>query len=399
MSPVFYILISMAVTNVILTLVFFIAWQGFGRARHALTWSLTFAFATTQWLTNLARDQLPSFEFYWILVTAITLVVISLGLLGHLQRCNKRVSAWHLSVPAIIALLAVSWFTIFDPHKGLQSSITPLYASLTLGLSAWLIIQHRERSTIAEIGAAATIGIFGVLQFLAGSVALAQGAQTDAALTQAYYALNFVGMPAAYTGMGLFVVLMIASDLAEQLRELARRDQLTGLLNRRGFGERSAAAYQHARFAKTPVAVIMTDIDHFKAINDQWGHQVGDHAIEHFAGILRRGRRSADVLARIGGEEFALILPGVSLEAGLEISRRLCQDLRERPLRLEDKTVGMTASFGVAALSDKDTCLSDAICRADDALYQSKRSGRDRVDLVASQVFLTEQGLLSRGQP
>lgn len=394
MSPVYYILISMLLTNVILAVVFATAWRCLGRDRHTLTWALTFSFATVQWVVNLCRPYFESFQVFWILVSAITLVVTSLGLLGHLQRTRQQFSLWQISIPAIAALLMVAWFTIGWPHSGIRTAITPIYASITLGISAWVVIRFRKQPTAADFGAAAIIGAFGVLQLLAGLVALTLGTEPAATTTQIYYHLNFVGMPAAYTGMGLFVVLMIASDIAEQLREVARQDQLTGLQNRRGFGEQSALAYASARRESTPVAIIMADIDHFKAINDSHGHQAGDEALRHFSNLLARKRRTTDIVGRVGGEEFALILPGADLETAIRISSELCDLVNDEPANYGDQKIEMTASFGVAALSVKDTCMTDAITRADAALYRSKQRGRNRIDLQASQVLLNEDGRL-----
>ena len=108
----------------------------------------------------------------------------------------------------------------------------------------------------------------------------------------------------------MFVIFMLASDIMEEMKEIAVRDQLTGLLNRRGFNEQAAQAYASARRANRPVSVIMTDIDRFKFINDEHGHAAGDSALCQFARILSAGRRTEDVLARVGGEEFALVLQG-----------------------------------------------------------------------------------------
>ena len=194
--------------------------------------------------------------------------------------------------------------------------------------------------------------------------------------------------------MGMFVVFMLASDLSEQMREIAVKDELTGLLNRRGFGEQAASAYAASRRSGRPVSVIMTDIDRFKQINDDFGHSAGDVALCHFADFLQVNRREDDVTARVGGEEFALILSGADLTEAVRIADELCDRIQETPVDLDGRQLVMTASFGVATISENDTCLADVVVRADRALYRSKREGRNRIDLESSQMMLALDGSL-----
>jgi diguanylate cyclase (GGDEF)-like protein len=192
----------------------------------------------------------------------------------------------------------------------------------------------------------------------------------------------------------MFVIFMLASDLSEQMREIAVRDQLTGLLNRRGFAEQTERAYATARRTDRPISVIMADIDHFKSINDEFGHAAGDNALCHFAKILKVTRRADDIFARMGGEEFAIVLPGTVLEEAIHISEDLCRLLKEAPMIVEGRSMPMTASFGVATLSLNDSSMTDAVIRADRALYRSKRAGRSRVDLESSQIMRGSDGTL-----
>jgi diguanylate cyclase (GGDEF)-like protein len=138
----------------------------------------------------------------------------------------------------------------------------------------------------------------------------------------------------------------------------------------------------------------MTDIDHFKDVNDKFGHAAGDAALAHFAELLMTDRRMEDVVARVGGEEFAIVLPGTDLAGSIEIADELCEGLEATPLVVDGADIVMTASFGVATISNKDSCLTDVIVRADRALYRSKRAGRNRVDLESSQLMRTADGTL-----
>jgi diguanylate cyclase (GGDEF)-like protein/PAS domain S-box-containing protein len=167
----------------------------------------------------------------------------------------------------------------------------------------------------------------------------------------------------------------------DELRSLAMRDALTGCYNRRALFERFEALIGKARAERTPLACIMTDIDHFKNVNDTYGHATGDKVLQVVAKALAAGLRDADVLARYGGEEFCIVLPGVGAEEAREIAERLRCEIESRAGKGIRGAPGVTvtSSFGVMAL---ETGIPDALAlidEADKALYLSKKAGRNRV--------------------
>ncbi|MEK8053273.1 diguanylate cyclase [Ideonella sp. DXS22W] len=176
------------------------------------------------------------------------------------------------------------------------------------------------------------------------------------------------------------------ADLTEALqlnRELATRDMLTGLLNRRAMTELLAQVAQRPPRSAGPLVLALLDIDHFKRINDRHGHQVGDAVLQRFADLARAELRTSDALARWGGEEFLLLLPGTPLAAAETVLARL----RERIAGADFGAIvpGLTVSFSAgvslcAAGEDGDR----AIERADQALYRAKHAGRNRVELAAA---------------
>jgi len=393
-SPVFYILVALVLTSAMISMVFFMAWKMLGEKPYALSWAVAFLAATVQWSLNLANAWFPDWGTYWITVNAFALVVITLGLRGHCQRTKCKRLPKNLWPYAGIVYVAVIWTTIINPHVGIGASLVPGLASLTLFASATMIIAHREVTRPAEWAAALSLIAFGLTQLAAAGVALMQGADGNEVWRSLYLHVNFLTLPAGYTGTAMFVLFMLASDLSEDMKEIAVRDQLTGLLNRRGFSEQGAQAFATASRSNRPLSVIITDIDRFKYINDEHGHAAGDSALCHFARILAAGRRTEDILARVGGEEFALVLPGTTLEAATKIADGLCSLIDASPIRVEGNSLPMTASFGVATISDKDSSMTDIIVRADRALYRSKRAGRNRVDLESSQVLRALDGSL-----
>ena len=297
-SPVFYILVALTLTSAMISVIFFLAWKLLGGKPYAMSWAVAFLAATLQWAFNLGHGLFPTFETYWITVNTFSLVVITLGIRGHCQRTNCTHLPGNLWPYAGMVYVAVVWTTVVDPHVGLRTAIVPGVASLTLFLSALMIVRHREQTRPAEWAAASALVLFGLAQGAAATVAMLQGAAGDPVMRDLYLHFNFLMLPAGLTGSAMFVIFMLASDISEDMKEIAVRDQLTGLLNRRGFGEQAAQAYATARRSARPVSVIMTDIDRFKYINDEHGHAAGDDALCHFARILSAGRRAEDILAR-----------------------------------------------------------------------------------------------------
>ena len=361
---------------------------------YALHWAAAFVAATFYWLANLAVNWFPSFEAYWLTINALGIVSITLALRGHCQRTDCKSLPDNLWPYAILVFAGVFWTMIVQPHAGLSAAILPFAAAITLFLSATMILKHREQPRPAEWAAAITMIIFALVQLPAAVFALGLGPGKSAVMDMMYSHPTVLVIPAGFIGMAMFVIFMLASDVSVDMKEIAVRDQLTGLLNRRGFSEQSAIAYATTRRRRAPISVIMTDIDHFKTVNDEFGHATGDEALAHFAKLLNENRRIDDIAARIGGEEFALVLPGMQIEQAISIADELCERMAASPMTVDGRDVVMTASFGVAAISEKDTCLRDVIIRADRALYRSKRAGRNRVDLESSQFMRAVDGTL-----
>jgi diguanylate cyclase (GGDEF)-like protein len=183
---------------------------------------------------------------------------------------------------------------------------------------------------------------------------------------------------------------MSKQELVEKntaLELLANHDMLSGCLNRRAFFELGQALLDRALYDNSPLVCVMADIDHFKRINDTWGHGVGDQAIQRFAELLRQQIRPGDLLGRYGGEEFCLILPGATETRGMSLAETLRQVVacNDGEGLEPGSAVTLSASFGVAMLSKQGARLSDLIELADQAMYVAKKTGRNRVVLAGPQ--------------
>lgn len=169
-------------------------------------------------------------------------------------------------------------------------------------------------------------------------------------------------------------------ETLEALRQLATRDQLTGLLNRREFDRIMAEEAERCRRFGQPLALVMVDIDHFKAVNDTHGHQAGDAVLREIAKTLTGQLRTVDRVARIGGEEFALVLMQTGRSAATEVAQRVVEAVAASPVVIESgASLRLTISAGVAVLPDDVSWLELLIGAADRSLFAAKRGGRNRV--------------------
>lgn len=169
-------------------------------------------------------------------------------------------------------------------------------------------------------------------------------------------------------------------QLEEKLAELALSDPLTGIANRRHFMTQAENELTRCRRYSQPLSLLMFDLDHFKAINDRHGHQTGDLVLQKVAGICRSGLREVDLLARLGGEEFAILLPQTGGRDARRLADRLRQAIANSPLLCDQgPALSFSVSVGVATLKNDDEKLDALLLRADQRLYQAKAAGRNRV--------------------
>lgn len=172
-------------------------------------------------------------------------------------------------------------------------------------------------------------------------------------------------------------------DVADRMLEaMAATDPLTGLLNRRGFARAAHPAITRARRQEQPVSVAMFDIDRFKPINDRFGHEAGDAVLRDIATSLRTELRAGDLLGRMGGEEFALVLPDTDPEQAAVVAERMCEAVRRLVRHPAGAPSAVTLSGGIAQVGrggEAEIALERALREADGALYRAKEAGRNRV--------------------
>lgn len=186
---------------------------------------------------------------------------------------------------------------------------------------------------------------------------------------------------------GQSILFAIIHDITErralelEMRRLATTDPLTGLANRRVFLDQVARELERFQRYDKPVALLMLDLDSFKRINDTRGHATGDAVLQHFANVARESLRKIDLLGRLGGEEFAALLPGTDAAGAVHLAERLRQAVAERPAEIEGGSLAYTVSIGVTWFAPADSNADAILARADRALYHAKDNGRNQVEV------------------
>jgi diguanylate cyclase (GGDEF)-like protein len=169
-----------------------------------------------------------------------------------------------------------------------------------------------------------------------------------------------------------------------ELERLAMLDPLTGAANRRHLDQRARAEIERARRDNEALGIVIFDIDHFKQVNDSHGHSAGDHVLRHVVDTAKAQLRASDFLARIGGEEFVLLLPGQDQAASAHVAERIRAALAAQPVHTPcGEVINISSSFGVGELG-QHLQLEAALCAADKSLYNAKQGGRNRVELATS---------------
>src|SRR5215207_1114040 len=169
--------------------------------------------------------------------------------------------------------------------------------------------------------------------------------------------------------------------LFQEVQSLALTDPLTGLQNRRSLFELGRVEFARMQRMKRSFCCMMLDLDHFKKINDEYGHLIGDHVLQEFARRCKNLVREVDLVGRYGGEELIILLPETDIPTSMQVAERLCTSIASEPIKIFNKEISVTVSIGVATQDENTTDLETLIARADQAMYIAKHKGRNRVAL------------------
>jgi diguanylate cyclase (GGDEF)-like protein len=333
------------------------------------------------------------------------LIMISRAIMPVPMRVSENLSACLLVLVFFLIYMGMRWFvlrlrlaTMNGPlalsaamttilsvgvmHPGWELAAARLAALIVLAATIVMLLRPRVKSL------ADTARIMALLMvFVAATVALQLVLSLrifppDRQLDQAAHDLTMIGI----TMLGFAFVGMYVAETKRRLHEETRLDSLTGLHNRRAFEEMIQREVQLAARDNTPLTLLMMDLDHFKQLNDTWGHALGDRALRTFGGVLLTVTGTRDAVARLGGEEFAILLPGRSPRSALSLAERLRATVEGLRLSEGEELVRFTVSVGLSSLQPGETGFEPMLRRADRALYKVKRSGRNRVLLAETEI-------------
>ncbi len=336
-----------------------------------------------------AMPALAGVAGYWLADDAVDMVLfsgISLMVVGTRHFAGK-----HGGVPMLFVLnllLAAAIAGGAWPHADLLQTLRP-WMPVVLGLGQVLLLLDLVRHVVPLLPQKRGTGRFAALSLvlIAASCAGLNAWNLAAAIVQP----GVVGPLAqdgalivldvfAVVGLSISFALMAHDRLRRMLERKASHDDLTGLLARGAFWQELEAASAQADRHGKPLTVAFIDLDHFKAINDVYGHLGGDSVLRHFAGLLRKTAGQPDIIGRLGGDEFAIVMPETTLERGRATSLRLSTTVKNTPCPSEPDAIAYTVSIGLAQREQAET-VEHLMRRADQALYDAKQMGRNCVSL------------------
>jgi diguanylate cyclase (GGDEF)-like protein len=285
------------------------------------------------------------------------------------------------NIPGLV-LGAIAWvgtvLTLPPEHAALKltvgAAIIAIYAALTAA-ELWAERRRAMQKRWPTVAVPVLHGCVLMLPILIGDFLHPHNEAFSSSIWVTVFSVELV----LYAIGTVFVIFMLVSDRAVTAHKTAASvDPLSGMLNRRGFAEACSRVIEREAAAGRPVTVLIFDIDHFKSINDRFGHPAGDEILKLFSTVVVSNLRISDLSGRIGGEEFAALLP-CSLEEGVLVAERVREAFEASGIACEEGAVDTTVSIGVAG-GPAGTELEVLLAAADTALYQAKRGGRNRVE-------------------
>lgn len=382
------LLIMATVLMGIVTIVMVAMWYFHRRLPGLTAWALSYLSGFVMCAVILARARMS--EAWFVAdVQLLNYFMAYLNLVGARAYIGRRPIS-HLHAAGIgLALVALALhFTIVQPNPEIRFAVLSAVSGVLFILGARVLATgevHRYPARYLFALASGGHGLFLLIRPLSFNPG-------KAGLFDASYALTIsqVIVLESIVAMTLlaFGTLMLANEHSTtELRRLAERDSLTSVFNRRTLLTLLDKAMSRARRKKLPLAVLLLDLDHFKSINDTWGHLSGDDALRHFVDIASKCMRLEDVVGRMGGEEFAIVLSDTDLAEALGVAERVRAMVATNPATTDRGSIPLTVSIGVTlALPGEST---DALLhRADVAMYQAKRKGRDRIETMLANADL-----------
>lgn len=335
-----------------------------------------------QLLTMISRAIMPVPMRVSENLSACLLVLVFFLIYMGMRWFVLRIRLATMNGPLALSAAMTTILSVGVMHPGAELAAARIAALAVLGATIYMLLRPRIKSLSDTSRVMALLMVF-VGATIALELALSLGVfRHDRQMDAAAHDLTMIGL----TMLGFGFVGMYVAETKRRLHEETRLDSLTGLHNRRAFEEMIQREVQIAARDNTPLTLLMMDLDHFKQLNDTWGHALGDRALRTFGGVLLTVTGTRDAVARLGGEEFAILLPGRSPRSALSLAERLRATVEGLRLSEGEELVRFTVSVGLSSLQPGELGFEPMLRRADRALYKVKRSGRNRVLLAETEV-------------
>jgi diguanylate cyclase (GGDEF)-like protein len=346
-------------------------------------WTLAAAFLAISNMMSAISLHLEASPF--VVIACINALHIGghFGMLAGIRRHLHRAPGWKWGAVLVVAVLAAHMLPVLQGAALARRIVfMPVIGALNLA-AAWLLWRQRDFDARASYLPLIVLQVLSALQQIVRvAVVMAYDGDPPGFLGGHFYRTSGALAMLVYLSLAtMCCALIVTHQQTLALRRASLTDVLTGWLNRRALHDIATRDFRRCRRTGSAMFFITFDIDHFKAINDRYGHSVGDAAICHVTALSARVLRGYDALFRIGGEEFAVLVAGENPGAVCGIAERLREVLAHAPLIADGMAVPMTVSVGVAALDQQDHKWEDILRRADEALYHAKQHGRNRVSV------------------
>ncbi|MCZ8548496.1 GGDEF domain-containing protein, partial [Mesorhizobium qingshengii] len=274
--------------------------------------------------------------------------------------------------------------TVLGSHANLIRQLQLAIVATLFFISAFVLWRGRHETLAARLPLAVLMFLHGLTNTVGlTEQVLRQSLPSGVPSFSQWFGLIHIESMVYFIGTALFMVAMLKERSEARHKIASLTDPLTGLSNRRAFFFASDRMLERCRRTGAPCTLLAVDLDRFKAVNDTFGHGVGDTVLRVFAEVARKQLRSFDIVGRLGGEEFAVLLPRTHSREAAQIANRLREAFSSSANQVNDQDVHATLSIGVAVVLGGETTISEALERADAALYHAKLNGRDRVEVDA----------------
>lgn len=355
----------------------------FNRDLPGMRWWVMSYFSATAFAAGLFLQPYVPVPAAVVFTQGAVLAAAYLCFIGCREFVGRRIPPWPYA--AALAVLSVSLslvFTVVQPSLAMRFVVVSVLPGLLFLATARTIAIGGMRQFPSRY-------LFGALMLAHGVFLLARpvlfrlqgqgdGVTAESVMTSALSQAVVLESIMAIVGFAFGSLMLVSEHANTALRRLAEVDPLTEVFNRRAFMTLLDKAVSRAQRMSSGLHVLVLDLDHFKRINDTWGHRAGDDVLRHFVELARTCLRNEDLIARLGGEEFAIVLTDIEPTGAARVAQRLCDLVADRPVAHDRGVSAVTVSIGVATWV-RDDSSETLLQRADAAMYRAKELGRNRV--------------------